>query len=68
MYHVEVTVSYRLPLTNVRDKVWPWGINTPDHAEDGKGFRCLSYSVHEGVSDTILRGPLLSLLQQHQSL
>ncbi len=56
MYHGELTVSYRLPLTNPRDKVWPWGINMPGLAEDGKGFRCLSYSVHEGVSDTKLQG------------
>lgn len=52
MYHVEFMVSYRLPLTNLEDKVWSWGINTPGLAEDGKGFRCLSYSVHERVSDT----------------
>ena len=49
MYHVELTVSYRLPLTNLGDKVWPWGINTPGHAEDRKGFGRLPYSVHEGV-------------------
>ena len=32
-----------------RRQVWHWGINMPGLAEDGKGFRCLSYSVHEGV-------------------
>ncbi len=30
-------------------QVWLWGINTPGLAENGKGFRCLSYSVQEGV-------------------
>ena len=55
MYHVELMVSYRLPLTNLGDKVWPWGINTPGVAEDGKGFCCLSYSVHER-GDTKLKG------------
>ena len=68
MSHVELTVSYRLPLTNSGDKCGPGNINTPSLAEDGKGFRCLSYSVHEGVSDTLLRGPSLSLLLQRQSL
>ena len=56
MYHVELTVWYRLPLTNLGDKVWLWGINMPGLAEDGKGFCCLSYSVHEGVGDTKFRG------------
>ena len=48
MYHIKVTVPYRLPLTTL-GKVWPWGITAPGHAEDEKGFCCLSYSVHEEV-------------------
>ena len=65
LYHTEVKVSYRLPLTTLGDKVRPRGINTRGHAEDGKGFCCLSYSVHEGAIQ--IQGAALSLFLQHQS-
>ena len=49
MYHIEIYVIVSLTAHESWRRVWPWGINTPGLAEDGKGFRCLSYSVHERV-------------------